>query len=339
MLRTQRLLRVNSSGGFDDLFIVQWAGQVSGDPYFERVGLITNADTCVLMTVGTDSGTGFIVATTGTSVSVQPLQIPWQPAVGAVDLPSLTPVLQAEDGSFIGVMKSPVGYAVNSYTAAFDASGNIRWSVPNDTPVIAKADGGVIGRSGVAYDRNGGTTGQGLLGTTQTQGWFGNVLGTSYGMNSNSVSSFRSQPTSYAATFAALSGGNVSAHAIQLVGYLISPFAYIEQVAARLVNGGTQLPNLAFPPPRCYPPLVLVTPPVEPPTRPTCGNINAIEILTSQTPDSIFQQYLQTFKPVAGNGDPTRSPNSIMSFSAASGAPLNVTAPGQIANITIKIRH
>jgi hypothetical protein len=44
--------------------------------------------------------------------------------------------------------------------AAFDASGNVRWSVPNEYPQIATADGGVIGQSGITYDQNGNATGQ-----------------------------------------------------------------------------------------------------------------------------------------------------------------------------------
>jgi hypothetical protein len=44
----------------------------------------------------------------------------------------------------------------------------------------------------------------------------------------------------------------------------------------------------------CYPPIV-DTP--DPAPGPTCGNINAIELLTDKSPDYIFQNYLQTFKP------------------------------------------
>jgi hypothetical protein len=40
---------------------------------------------------------------------------------------------------------------------AFDQSGSVRWSVPNDYPQIATADGGLIGGSGVTYDNNGTT--------------------------------------------------------------------------------------------------------------------------------------------------------------------------------------
>jgi hypothetical protein len=54
---------------------------------------------------------------------------------------------------------------------SFDATGNVRWVVPNETPQIATADGGVIGQSGTTYDQNGSATGQiGLA----TQSWLGN---------------------------------------------------------------------------------------------------------------------------------------------------------------------
>jgi hypothetical protein len=55
---------------------------------------------------------------------------------------------------------------------AFDASGNVRWIVPNETPQIATADGGVIGQSGITYDQNGNATGQ--IGLS-TQTWTGNM--------------------------------------------------------------------------------------------------------------------------------------------------------------------
>jgi hypothetical protein len=38
---------------------------------------------------------------------------------------------------------------------AFDAAGAVRWTVQGDEPAIATADGGVIGKSGIAYDAAG----------------------------------------------------------------------------------------------------------------------------------------------------------------------------------------
>ncbi len=43
---------------------------------------------------------------------------------------------------------------------AFTSFGSTLWTVPNDTPQIATADGGVIGASGTTYDQNGKANGQ-----------------------------------------------------------------------------------------------------------------------------------------------------------------------------------
>jgi hypothetical protein len=60
----------------------------------------------------------------------------------------------------------------------FDSSGNVKWSVPNDSPQIATADGGVIGSSGITYDSQGRATGQGALpGTPSWQGFMYSVSG------------------------------------------------------------------------------------------------------------------------------------------------------------------
>ena len=42
----------------------------------------------------------------------------------------------------------------------FDGAANVNWIVPNDSPKIATADGGVIGTSGITYDAKGNATGQ-----------------------------------------------------------------------------------------------------------------------------------------------------------------------------------
>src|ERR1700674_3177145 len=81
------------------------------------------------------------------------------------------PVLQAQDGSFVGA--ADVGDARTPSMLAFDASGNVRWSVPNETPQIATADGGVIGKSGITYDQNGNATRQ--MASLPIQAWTGNT--------------------------------------------------------------------------------------------------------------------------------------------------------------------
>jgi hypothetical protein len=69
----------------------------------------------------------------------------------------VNPVLQAQDGSFVGTVTDS---QYNNYMIAFDAGGNLRWTVANDTPQIATSDGGVIGASGITYDAGGNATGQ-----------------------------------------------------------------------------------------------------------------------------------------------------------------------------------
>jgi hypothetical protein len=94
----------------------------------------------------------------------------------------VVPVLQAQDGSFIG---TTCRYCAPGYgdMVAFDASGTVRWIVPNDTPQIATADGGVIaqpvnadgtiGPSATIYDQNGNATGQ--IASLPVQSWTGNA--------------------------------------------------------------------------------------------------------------------------------------------------------------------
>src|ERR1700761_9344806 len=86
--------------------------------------------------------------------------------------PAFGPVLRAQDGSFVGTMSTSIDGNVYNYMVGFDASGNIRWSVPNESPVIATADGGVIAQSGVTY-ANGNATG--VMGNQPTYSWLGNA--------------------------------------------------------------------------------------------------------------------------------------------------------------------
>ena len=75
--------------------------------------------------------------------------------------------LQAQDGSFVGTYMDNSG---QTDMIAFDSSGNVRWTVPNETPQIATDDGGVIGQSGAVYDPSGNAVGQI---PNATQSWFG----------------------------------------------------------------------------------------------------------------------------------------------------------------------
>ena len=158
------LLRVSSSGASDDILAYQW-GYVSWDrvPSGCAGTMLTNADTGVVLTGLAAGFQGSKMAiTNGTGVSV--VYGPEAPN----DWP-VVPVLQAQDGSFIGT----AGTGLDSYMVAFDATGGVRWSVPNYTPLMATADGGVIatidGVSATIFDKNGGATGQ--MARLPTQSW------------------------------------------------------------------------------------------------------------------------------------------------------------------------
>src|SRR5262249_33578236 len=100
-----------------------------------------------------------MAVTTGTSVAL------FNPSTPVV------PILQAQGGSFIGTLGNDFVRPLGNGMVAFDQSGNVRWTVPNEEPKIATADGGVIGKSGIMYDQNGSVTGQ--VGTLPTYSWKG----------------------------------------------------------------------------------------------------------------------------------------------------------------------
>lgn len=230
--------------------------------------------------------------------------------------------------------------------ATFDQAGNIRWTVPNYTPEIATSDGGAIAvytqpgpdaclptiyGGAVTFDQNGNQTGQmATLVANPTQqtggmwpGWMANQFGSSYSIASGGASALTSASLSYAPTFAALTGGSNSGQGTA-----------IQQVQTNQAQGPQkQLPNLSLP--------IFCTPggalggldAIPLPLTPTCGNLNAIELLTSQSPASIFKTYLQTFLPVTAPD----SNNTVMSFTTPSGSQnINVTGPGQ--TVTIKLQ-
>jgi Bacterial Ig-like domain (group 2)/Protein of unknown function (DUF1573)/IPT/TIG domain/Abnormal spindle-like microcephaly-assoc'd, ASPM-SPD-2-Hydin/Galactose oxidase, central domain len=116
----------------------------------------------------------------------------------------IQPLVQAQDGTFfgtVGVGPSP-GTVTQYNMVALDKSGNVLWSVPNEYPQIATADGGVIGGSGITYDNNGRATGQ----TTSSpiQSWRGDTY--RYG----SVDQVAASPTLMATTLWAQANANPS---------------------------------------------------------------------------------------------------------------------------------
>jgi hypothetical protein len=191
------LLRVNSSGAYDNIKI---ASGNFGDLIFDAY-MITNADQGVLLSWQTDGWAGYQMAvTTGTSVSV--VNAPQVP--GQVDI--VQPVLQAQDGSFVGVItldvSDPVTHTQAYDMVAFDAAGNVRWIVPNDWPQIATADGGVIGASGIAYDANGNAAGS--VGSLPAPSWTGNWY------RDGDVRQVSLAPAQFAFSYAAIQGANPS---------------------------------------------------------------------------------------------------------------------------------
>ena len=310
-----RLLQVSSSGVSNLLTIVDRQAPTDLASYQAsnlQAGIITNADTGVVLTWGqyfsADSAIGptqyGMAITAGTSVSiVNAPSVPGQPVLGTAS--PVLPVLQAEDGSFVG------SYQTNMI--AFDQAGNVRWMVPNEYPLLAAPDGGVIGQSGVSYDQNGNGTGLTPLNAGVSPGWLSSVLGTVYSEYSGATESVSTQIVGAASTFFALIGGNASHNNTA-----------ISQSLSGAPNGSAhQTPNLSTP--ACK----LNARPL-----PVCGNLTAIELLTGQSVDSIFQTLVQTFAPVAPNAAPR---NSIQTFTTPSGGPINVSPPpGQTLEITLR---
>jgi hypothetical protein len=183
-----RLLQVSSSGSSNVLTILDtppYDGHGNATLICETtnftLGMITNADTGLALSwsLWFEAGEGCtpgplygMATTTGSSVSVVPgPSLPGQTTFGGPEL-TVVPVLQAQDGSFVGTVSVPGPPPTYSQTnmVAFDATGNVRWVVANETPQIATADGGVLGQSGTTYDQNGNATGQVSI---ATQSWSG----------------------------------------------------------------------------------------------------------------------------------------------------------------------
>jgi uncharacterized protein YjdB len=203
------LLRVGSDGSASKIDVKDWQGQfvekcgsscsevfIGAPPYLagpvqnliQSVQIITNADQGTVLSWEVDtqnycaSGNGggciksvpaastFGLATTsGASLeSSTTVNIPSQAS-------AIKPILQAQDGTFIGTVGTgpTPGTITQTNMIAFGSSGHMKWSVPNDSPKIATADGGVIGASGITYDSQGRATGQ--VANLPTQAWNGNA--------------------------------------------------------------------------------------------------------------------------------------------------------------------
>jgi hypothetical protein len=180
-----RLLRVGPAGDsselvLEDLTGTTFAGSSGSVSNASMPSLITNSDQGILASYAisssnetngapTSNNLSFNLATaSGTSLTskVQMAGVPSQQG-------PITPVLQAQDDSFVGTVSTQSG----SSMIAFDQSGNTKWMQPGYTPQIATSDGGVIAPSqsgqAVTFDQNGNVTGQ--IANMPTQSWFGNA--------------------------------------------------------------------------------------------------------------------------------------------------------------------
>jgi hypothetical protein len=238
------LLRINSSGAYDKFEVMNWVADwpLCANQYLS-VNTITNADQGILLTwelgyqlapmvataphslhrpsrgyrvSGTtprfDDGlpppTFGMALTTGASASVVSApQVPGQTA-------TVVPVLQAQDGSFVGYAED--GNTGNNDMVAFDATGNVRWMVPNEQPQIATADGGVIGQSGITYDQNGNATGQVRTGVPN---WAGQIY--TVGTSTSGVE-LDSSWVNFGSGFASVPGGNPSGTATSVANLGLS---------------------------------------------------------------------------------------------------------------------
>ena len=122
----------------------------------------------------------------------------------------LEPVLQRTDGLFIGLGQS------DGSMIAFDTSGNIKWSVPNYSPQIVTADGGVIAQTNIGgstiastFDANGNATGQ--LGNLPTYSWKA-----AYQLGSLDAVTPAFDLADMATSFAATRGGNLTGNGLSL---------------------------------------------------------------------------------------------------------------------------
>jgi len=172
------LMRVGTDGSSSQIDVKDWESKQMEQSIFEgsstavQTGviptlpwaqMITNADQGTVLTWEADtpaycaSGTyGFSACNTQVAAASTygfATTVDTNVAYSGSTLTPIYPALQAQDGSFYGTDN-------NGNMISFSQSGNVIWSVPNDYPQIATADGGVIGASGITYDNQGRPTGQ-----------------------------------------------------------------------------------------------------------------------------------------------------------------------------------
>ena len=245
-----KVLRVDTSGANSTIGITDVPGSSSNDA---GVHAITNADQGILLTweicpiISPPTCTTYGMATVN-STSVTMLPTPTLPG----QLEAIIPVLQAQDGSFIGTAQLQFGDWYGDYIIAFDTTGTVRWTVPNDDPQITAVDGGIIGQSGIKYDQNGRATG---MTSFLTQSWVGNEYSLLEGISAITAPPIFREGSS----FWSEAGGNPSRNGtafVQCPCVLQSAAALpSQQYADTETSGATRVLQLPPPPP---PPTYLI---------------------------------------------------------------------------------
>jgi len=185
------LMRVGTDGSSSQIDVKDWESKQMEQSIFEgsstavQTGviptlpwaqMITNADQGTVLTWEADtpaycaSGTyGFSACNTQVAAASTygfATTVDTNVAYSGSTLTPIYPALQAQDGSFYGTDN-------NGNMISFSQSGNVIWSVPNDYPQMATADGGVVGASGITFDDQGRANGQ--IANMPTQSWTRNA--------------------------------------------------------------------------------------------------------------------------------------------------------------------
>jgi len=252
------LLRVGSDGSSADTVVRQWSSssnivyngtpdnpyafnyvQSAPAPYLDGTYMITNADQGALISwklvlpaycaVETDQGCSSNVAdkveyhlstSNGTDTTwneVAPNQN------GPVD-----PVLQLQDGSFVGTASPGGRYASGGpYMVKFDTSGNVLANTSGYYPQMATADGGVVSQDGTFFDANLNITS--AVSSLPTQSWFNNAY-----TSSSALVSLLAQQFDYASAYNAVVGGNRSANGTAVKEAWFPPLASCANAALNL---------------------------------------------------------------------------------------------------------
>jgi hypothetical protein len=162
------LARVSTSGAVDSIPIRDWTEQCQ-EMWPQVYGAtITNGDTGTLFSWTYQAGTGEYVSGLALTAGAAATDLGPSPGQGG-----FTPLLQTEDGGFVGGAGDAEG---NPTMVAISASGSIKWTVNGQyMPQIATSDNGVVAMdengAGVVFDATGAVTRQ--MAGLPVQSWTG----------------------------------------------------------------------------------------------------------------------------------------------------------------------